>query len=203
MQFSVSEEIFEKFPAARIGVVVASGIDNTGSDDEIQRLLENIQTQTKIRFDTETLAEHPSIAVWRDAYASFGSKPRDFRSSIEALVRSVLNGRGVRHINKLVDIYNYTSLKHAIPVGGEDLDKTSGNLYLKFSDGHERFIPLGSDKEDNPYAGEEYMMQGDRLDFLSGADHRCVPGAEIQCRRVAPRCLADPVFECRRVAAAL
>ena len=168
MQFSISEEIFESFPETRIGVIVATDMCNEGSENVIHELLENIQLETKSRFDIETLTNHPAIAVWRNAYSSFGSKPRDFRSSIESLVRSVLNGRDIRHINKLVDVYNYVSLKYAIPVGGEDLDKTSGNLYLKFSNGSEKFIPLGSDREDNTYKGEVIY---------------CDDGGNVLCRR--------------------
>ena len=168
MQLTVSEEIFEKFPDTRIGIVVATGMDNSGSDNSIKGMLESTQLETENRFEIEKLAEHPSVAVWRAVYSNFGSKPRDFRSSVEALIRSVLNGRGVRHINKLVDIYNYASLKHAIPVGGEDLDKTHGNLFLKFSEGTERFIPLGGGKEDNPYKGEVIY---------------CDEGGNVLCRR--------------------
>ena len=114
MRFTVSGDVFEKYPETRIGVVIAANVRNTGSGEEITKLLENIQTLTKERFEINTLAENPSIAVWRNVYNSFGSKPRDYRSSIEALIRSVLNGRGIRHINKLVDIYNYISLKYSI-----------------------------------------------------------------------------------------
>src|SRR3989344_3145026 len=154
MQLTVSEEIFEKFPDTRIGIVVAADIENRGVNEEVSKLLGEIQAATKEKFDLNTLIENPSIATWRNIYNDFGSKPRDYRSSIEALIRSVLNGRGIRHINKLVDIYNYISLKYSIPVGGEDLDKVEGNLHLKFADGDEKFIPLGSGVEDNPYKGE-------------------------------------------------
>src|SRR3989344_1414458 len=160
MRFTVSGDVFEKYPETRIGVVIAANVRNTGSGEEITKLLENIQTLTKERFEINTLAENPSIAVWRNVYNSFGSKPRDYRPSIEALIRSILNGRGIRHINKLVDIYNYISLRHVVPVGGEDLDKTEGNLYLKFSSGNEKFLALGSDKEDNPYDGEVIYCDG-------------------------------------------
>ncbi|MEK6887978.1 MAG: phenylalanine--tRNA ligase beta subunit-related protein [Candidatus Aenigmatarchaeota archaeon] len=154
MKFVVSEKVFEKYPDTKIGAIVATNIENKGVGEEILKLLEDVQSSTKEKFEINTLIENSSIAVWRNVYNSFGSKPRDYRSSVEALIRSVLNGRGVRHINKLVDIYNYISLKHVIPVGGEDIDKIEGNLHLKFSEGNESFIPLGSDKEDNPYKGE-------------------------------------------------
>ena len=35
----------------------------------------------------------------------------------------ILSETELRHINKLVDIYNFISLKHMLPVGGEDTDK--------------------------------------------------------------------------------
>jgi len=160
MELEVSEKIFERFPGTRIGVVIASNVSNNGIDEAAIKLLENVELETRSKFDINTLIENPSIAVWRAVYNNFGSKPRDYRPSIEALIRSILNGRGIRHINKLVDIYNYISLRHVVPVGGEDLDKTEGNLYLKFSSGNEKFLALGSDKEDNPYDGEVIYCDG-------------------------------------------
>lgn len=154
MEFLISQEIFDRFPETKIGIVVAKIVDNNGSDERITELLEKSQRATKEKFNLDTLSESPEIAVWRHVYSSFGSKPREYRSSIESLVRSVLNGRGVRSINKLVDLYNHISLKYGIPVGGEDLDKVHGNLHLQFAEGHETFIPLGSSTEDNPYKGE-------------------------------------------------
>lgn len=168
MLFDISQDIFEKFPDTRIGIVIAKDLDNRSGNMEIAELLEKIQIGIKNNFDINALTENPSIAVWRKVYSEFGSKPRDFRSSIEALIRSVLNGRDVRSINKLVDIYNYASLKYILPVGGEDLDKVEGNLHLKFADGSEKFIPLGSNVEETAYEGEVIY---------------CDDGKNVLCRR--------------------
>ncbi|MBI2578535.1 MAG: hypothetical protein HYW26_02365 [Candidatus Aenigmarchaeota archaeon] len=149
MKLVVSEELLQKYPNVRIGVIVAAGIDNNGENQEISMLLKEIRGSIK-----SGLLQHPSISSWRKIYSSFGSKPSDYRSSAEALIRSVLKGRDIPHINKTVDLYNFISLKYVIPAGGEDLDKIEGNIYLRFAEGDETFVPLNSESRENPYKGE-------------------------------------------------
>ena len=85
------------------------------------------------------ISEHPHIAPWREAYRQFGAKPKEHPSSIENLVRRVLKGWTVPHVNPLVDLYNTISLRHLVPVGGEDLDRVEGDVLLTFAtDGRRR-----------------------------------------------------------------
>ena len=128
MKFSVDTRIFEKFPGLHIGVVVAKGVDNTGASPELAQALRAQEAAIRSRFKAEQLGDVPQIAAWRAAYVSFGAKPKEHRSSIENLCRLVLNGVQLRAISKLVDAYNGISLKHLVPVGGEDLDKMQGDL---------------------------------------------------------------------------
>ena len=60
-----------------------------------------------------------------------------------------------RSINALVDIYNIISLRHMLPLGGEDLDKVSGNVTLCLAEANEAPVTLLGDKEARPpHAGE-------------------------------------------------
>ncbi|NIO44280.1 MAG: hypothetical protein GTN36_01865, partial [Candidatus Aenigmarchaeota archaeon] len=86
--------------------------------------------------------------------SSFGAKPKDYKCSVESLLRMILKGTSIRHINKIVDIYNYVSIKHIIPVGGDDADRVEGDIILKFANGTEKFIGLGSQELKNPRSGE-------------------------------------------------
>ncbi|MEZ4529653.1 MAG: phenylalanine--tRNA ligase beta subunit-related protein [Thermomicrobiales bacterium] len=70
-------------------------------------------------------------------------KPSKYRSSIEAMLRSAQSGR-LRPINPLVDLYNAISLRHLLPVGGEDLAAIVGDVRLTRAQGDEEFTPLGS-----------------------------------------------------------
>ncbi len=151
MKFLVSNQIFEKYSEAVIGVVVAKNMDNNGENEEINQLLREEENKIKNDFDLDNLAQNPFIQNWRKAYKLFGS---DDRCSSESLIRVVLKGNQIRHINKLVDIYNYISLKYRTPVGGEDLDKVEGDVWLKFADGSEKFVILGGTEIESPEKGE-------------------------------------------------
>lgn len=168
MKFSISEGIIEKYPDIVIAVIVVKGADNAGSSKEIEMLLDGAQSAVKSNFSLDILIKDPRISAWRKIYSDFGSKPSDYRPSIEALIRSVLNGRDIKHINKTVDLYNYISMKYVVPAGGEDLDKIEGSIHLKHAEGDEIFVPLNSDRAENPYNGEIIY---------------CDSGKNVLCRR--------------------
>jgi lysyl-tRNA synthetase class 2 len=151
MKFTISNYVINNFSEAIIGIVVAKNIDNRGENQEINQLLREEENKIKNDFNLETLAQNPLISNWRKAYKSFGS---DDRCSSEALLRIVLKGNQIHHINKLVDIYNYISLKYRTPVGGEDLDKIEGDVCLKSADGNEKFVVLSGAEIENPKKGE-------------------------------------------------
>jgi DNA/RNA-binding domain of Phe-tRNA-synthetase-like protein len=120
----------EAFPGYRAGVVTASGLVNGDS----------------VAFEAVEAAplDHPHLVAWREAFRAFGAKPRRYQCSAEALIR-----RPPPPISRLVDLYNAVSMKWAIPVGGEDVDKVVGAVRLVFASGSEPF-----DGGDPPRAGE-------------------------------------------------
>ena len=154
MKFKIDEKIFEQYPSLNIGVVIAKGIDNTGESPDILSMLAEQSDLIKSQYDFETLKEVPKIHAWREAYSAFGAKPKKYTCSVENLYRMILEGVHLRHINKVVDIYNYISLKHMVPVGGDDIDKVDGGITLRFATGEEPFIRLNSDAIDHPNKGE-------------------------------------------------
>ncbi len=154
MKFKIDSKIFEKFPELNIGIVTVKGFDNTGSNEEIMNLIMEKENQIRETFNTETLSQNPKIDAWRKAYSSFGAKPKKYKCSVENLYRMILQEIELRHINKIVDIYNYISIKHIIPVGGDDINKIDGNITLKFAGGNEPFVELNSEETKNPKEGE-------------------------------------------------
>jgi len=153
-KFVITKEVFEKFPELNIGLVVARGIDNTGEEKEVLDLISKQETEIKSKYNLETLPEDPIIDAWRKAYSSFGAKPKKYKSSVENLYRMILEDIQLRHINKIVDIYNYVSIKNMIPVGGDDIDKIDGDITLKIATGEEKFVQLNSDEVQNPKPDE-------------------------------------------------
>jgi lysyl-tRNA synthetase class 2 len=154
MKVIVDKEILKRHPKLNIGIVSAKDVDNTGDDEKIYHLLEEVEKLIEMNMSSEKLAEHPLISPWRAAYSDFGSKPSKYRNSVEALVKTVLKGKKIHRISKLVDLYNYLSLKHLVPMGADDLDKIEGDIKLTFAKGTEKFTPLGRTEAEKPDKGE-------------------------------------------------
>src|SRR3989338_2746765 len=99
MKFCIDESLFAKFPALRIGLVVAKGVDNKESNEIIRKKLRETEQEIKRELTLEDVPTLPQILVWRNAYLSFGANPNKFRNSAEALLRRVLNGKELPAIN--------------------------------------------------------------------------------------------------------
>lgn len=155
LKLQVQPDIFHQFPGAALGVVVAHGVDNRGEQTELAAQLRAAEARVRALLRGATITEHPHIAPWREAYRRFGAKPKDHPSSIENLVRRVLKGEELPHINTLVDLYNLVSLKYLVPVGGEDLDKIVGDVWLTFAGEDEPAVRmLGEMEARAPKPGE-------------------------------------------------
>ncbi len=152
-RFIIEESFWELFPDASIGVIAAKGFDNTKTSTDFANMLEEASKKVMVSLEGAELAKHPVISVWREAYKKFKS-PRENRSSIEALIRRIYNGKQVGSINPLVDIYNYISLKYLLPCGGEDLDVVKGDIRLTRAVGDEPFVPLGVTANERTAEGE-------------------------------------------------
>lgn len=142
MKFSIDPKIFEEFPNLKIGAITAKNIDNGKRISAVESLLRGASMQRKKEFEKKSLDEDPRILRWREAYARFGAKPSKYQSSIEALLSRIVDDKEIPHVNSLVDICNYISLKSVIPVGGEDIDKFYGDVKLTFAFGGECFRPI-------------------------------------------------------------
>lgn len=149
----VENDFWELFPEAKIGVLLAEGVDNKNESDAYAGLLTDAQENAKKYIQNPEFSENPIVASWREAFRRFKTK-KGVRCSIEALLKRIENGKGVGAISPLVDIYNSVSLDLGVPCGGEDVDKFSGAMRLTVADGTEPFITLGSEESEPPYEGE-------------------------------------------------
>lgn len=161
MKFKIEDSVFQKFSGLSVGVLVVRNINNFGESSELHQLIREQESRIRAHYSAETLSENPEVNIWRKAYAEFGGKPKENKSSVESLYRLVLNGNSLRHINKLVDVYNYISLKHFLPVGGEDLDKIKGDVTLTFASSVEKPVVLLGDSESRPPHEGEVVYKDD------------------------------------------
>ena len=160
LYFTIDEEVFRRFPGYMRGVVVARDLRNAASPAGLVELLRGAEASMRESLDIQRLAEEPRLKSWREAYRSFGARPSEFRSSIEALARRVLHDNPLPSINALVDIGTVVSLRHIAPAGGHAIDVLKNDIALRFATGQEEFVPFGSEAVEHPQPGEVIFAEG-------------------------------------------
>ena len=161
MRLTLAPSFLALFPDAIVGIAVGRELTNSGAPPGLAGRLERAAAAAAGAFAGVPIAEHPRLAVWREAYRRFGAKPRDHPSSIESLVRRAVKGGGLRSINPLVDLYNAVSLERLLPAGAEDLDAISGDVELTVAgEGEAPVRLLGEPEERAPRPGEVIYRDG-------------------------------------------
>ncbi len=104
MKFRIDNQIFDKFPGLHIGVLVARGVHNSDVCADVREKMRCEEERIRDNYNYETFSYNPKIEAWRKAYSAFGGKPKENKSSVESLFRSVLKGMSLRHIINVTSI---------------------------------------------------------------------------------------------------
>ncbi len=162
--FEISEDLKKNFPNLRMGLIIIDTLDNQEVSDEIVSLLRSQEKETKKALEGKELSSVENLKLWREAYSSFGGKPKKNKPSVEALVKRVVKGDELPNINSLVNLYNYISIKYLLPVGGDDISKVEGKITLGYAKGNENFLMIGASEAESPKEGE--VIYKDSKDVL-------------------------------------
>jgi DNA/RNA-binding domain of Phe-tRNA-synthetase-like protein len=135
-------------------IFAAEGLRPGPSDDATDALLATAEAVARKALAGGAPEDLAPVAAWRRAYQAFGAKPKRTRPSVEALLRRV--EAGLPRIDRLTDVYNAMSVRHLLPVGGEDLDRYVGPAQLVRASGDEPFDTVrdGQPVVDHPEPGE-------------------------------------------------
>lgn len=163
MKFIVEKEIFEKLPSACFGVVMAKGIDNSKAYPEIDKLLDESIENAAQYFEGKKVKEESDILPYREAFRTLGINPNKYLCSIEALFTRIAKGKGMPHINPIVDLGNAISLKYTLPMGAHDLGGSIENICIRPALSGDTFLPFGSEIEEMPDIGEIVYAVGHQV----------------------------------------
>ena len=133
----VDSAVFALRPDFRALLVAVDGLLPGPSDETSETLLHAAEATARTALQHQPVEELPHVAAWRDAYRAFGAKPQRTRNSLEALTRRAPTG--LPRVNRLTDLYNAVSVRHQIPLGGEDLTRYTGSPRLLRATGQESF----------------------------------------------------------------
>lgn len=107
-----------------------------------------------------------------------GVKRRKNIPASENLIKLLLKHQGVFYINQAVDIYNLISLESKLALGAHNIDRVQGNVTLRFTDGTERFQPIGQ-AEPIPVKAHEYCYCDDANEVLCRLEIRQVEKTKV------------------------
>lgn len=163
MKFVIEDKVFDKLPDMYIGVVAAKGIDNSRAYPEIDALLDKAISEAEQRFAGKKVKEEADILPYREAFQKLGINPNKYTCSIEALFTRIAKGKGMPHINPLVDLNNAVSLLNTLPMGTHDLALSDVNIEMRFAREGDTFLPFGAEAEEAPDAGEIVYAVGSQV----------------------------------------
>ncbi|AET67088.1 hypothetical protein Desor_1431 [Desulfosporosinus orientis DSM 765] len=144
IDFSISQELKDICPEVVLGCIQAK-VTVQGSSDSLWKEIESYCDVLKQDKVLENLVSESRIIAGREAYKKLGKVPSKYRTSSEALIRRVLQGKGVYRINNIVDINNLLSLKSKFPVGSYNVDNIHSPVVLGIGKPGEQYKGIGKE----------------------------------------------------------
>ncbi len=160
LYYSISDEVFNKFPGYVRGVVIAQEVHNGNSPPELVAMLREAEASLRQKISLEQIAAHPNIAAWREAFRQMGVKPSEFRSSIEALGRRACASRScLRSTRWWTSAMSFRCATWRRPAGMRSIVLTQ-DIELRPATGQEIFVPFGEAPDCNARTSQS---RGDRI----------------------------------------
>lgn len=141
MTIIVSNEIEAVCPGF-VGAAVEADVVNSEYCEGLWSEIGALGDEYRATLTTESLKLMPAIEATRRVYKACGKDPSRYRPSSEALIRRMLQGKQLYHIDTLVDLINLASIRFGYSIGGFDASKFVGDT-----------LTLGVGREGEPYEG--------------------------------------------------
>ena len=129
--------------ALKLGYLRLAGCHVAASSEALLAELESVARAARARFGDGALTDHAVVSQVRRLFKSVGIDPTRYRPASEALVRRIVKGQGLYHINSLVDINNLCSVESLLPLGCYDAERLSGDIHVRIGREDESYEGIG------------------------------------------------------------
>lgn len=176
MQFIVDEKVKE-LGVKIIGLTIKN-IDNTTFNEGFEKWRKDEISNLIEQYKNYDIKNDKIIEGFYKLHERVNVPRRKNLPASENLIKLLIKKNDMISINKAVDIYNIISMKSKLCLGAHDIDKITGNVILKLTNGSENFIPLGSDLP-KPVKEGEYSFIDDDNDIICWLDIRQVDKTKV------------------------
>ena len=142
MTIQIEKELKTLLPHLMLGGFVAEVSVESSSDALMSLLTDEIQ-RLEPELTPESIRAMSTVKANKDAYRKLGKDPNRYRPAAESLLRRVANGKGLYHINNVVDILNLISVKTGFSICGYDLDTIEGEISMGIGENGEPYEAIG------------------------------------------------------------
>lgn len=136
-------EIKIELPDVKLGVVEADALRVAPAEETLSRLMDDVCNRKFRELTIEALAEAGSTRAVRSMFRTWEMDPSKYRPSSEALLRRVVQGKGLYRVSNVVDIGNLTSIETGWPLGCYDRAKILPPIVFRHGRAGERYEGIG------------------------------------------------------------
>src|ERR1700690_503137 len=120
-----------ELPGVKLGAVEADGVQVVAVNAALAERMDEICERKRREFTVESLAEADPVRAVRAMFREWAMDPSKYRPSSEALLRRVVQGKGLYGVSNVVDIGNLGPLETGWPYGCYDRSKIQAPVALR------------------------------------------------------------------------
>ena len=120
-EIKIDDELLEICPKLQLGCIQYTANVEKGSKELWNKINDEIKRIEK-EVSIEDINKEKNIKDSRELYKKIGKDPHRYRISSEALIRRIVQKKGLYKINNVVDANNLISIISKFSVGSYDID---------------------------------------------------------------------------------
>ncbi len=136
-------EIRIELPKVKLGIVEADQARVAPADPALARLIDEVSRRRSRQGTLEGLAEAESTGAVRAMFRDWGVDPSKYRPSSEALLRRIIQGKGLYRVLNVVDIGNLGSIEVGWPYGCYDRSRIHPPVAFRAGQAGETYEGIG------------------------------------------------------------
>jgi DNA/RNA-binding domain of Phe-tRNA-synthetase-like protein len=136
-------EIQIELPRVKLGVVEAEDTQVAPADAILAGLMDHVSAQMRHEFTLKNLAGAETTHAVRAMFRAWSVDPSKYRPSSEALLRRVVQGKGLYRVSNVVDIGNLGSVETGWPYGCYDRGRIHPPIVFRHGTTTERYEGIG------------------------------------------------------------
>lgn len=132
-----------EIPGVRVAIIEADGVAVAAASAALAHEIDQKCAELRNKFTVESLAQAEAIVAVRTMFRRWGMDPSKYRPSSEALLRRVVQGKGLYNVSNVVDLSNVGSIETGWPYGVYNRTAIHGEISLRLGRPGEKYEGIG------------------------------------------------------------